>query len=251
MAMRFDYAAGKVWLQAGFKIKGDFECSDGQRELSVQCSGAYQLPVTLPLGASDLGATSTAAESFSKTVLVNHQTPVTAITVQKSSPGVAVSLAAKDDAQHAMELRVDPAVLRQRNPEQEYLGLSVTLRVTLVSGESINVPFPFGIRLVPPISVEPRRLVIGPVQHGEKIHGTVRLRPDGHSIRELLSASVDFAAPIARVCHMESEGDILRIDLELNALDVGLHSLNIPLSVRYDADDRPHTVAIPVTVVVR
>lgn len=157
----------------------------------------------------------------------------------------------QDDAQHIMHLRVDPTVLQQRNPEREYLGLSVTLRVTLASGESINVPFPFGIRLVPPISVEPRRLVIGPVQGGDRIHGTVRLRPDGQSIRELRSASVDLAEPIAKVCHTESEGDVLRIDLELNSLGVGLHSMSIPLSVRCDADDRLHQMAIPVTVVVR
>ncbi|MEJ7591379.1 MAG: DUF1573 domain-containing protein [Planctomycetaceae bacterium] len=88
MAMRFDYAAGKVWLEAGFKVKGDFDCSGGQHELSLRCGGAYQLPVTLPPGASDLGETSTSSDagSFIRTVLVNPKTPVTAITVQNRPP---------------------------------------------------------------------------------------------------------------------------------------------------------------------
>jgi hypothetical protein len=250
-SMRFDYSAGKVLLAANVLIRGDFKCTSGLSEYKLNCSGSYRLPVTMPIGVSDLGKTSTVAHEVQRMVRILHKTPVKAVTVRRSSLGLNARVESGKNGVDVMHLLADPATLRQRHPEQEIVGLSVTLSVEMANGDRIDLPYPFVIRLVPPISVRPRRMVIGPISPGESIVGSVRLRPDGETIQQLLGATVVASESTARVRHIETEGDVLRVDIELDSLTVGLHSLTLPLVVQHDDGEKHAAVSIPVSVVVR
>ncbi len=252
-AMRYDYAAGKVWLQAGFKLRGNFHYGNARGECFLNCSGTYILPVTVTHGASDLGEFSTTSARIVKQVLLKHTVPVSDVTVKSFSPGLTVRLESSESSGHLMQLLADPNILQKRHPDRERLELLVSLGVRLASGEHLTVPFPFRLRLVPPVSVQPHRLVIGPVPQGEKILGSVRLRPDGRTIRQLRSVTINATDCTAQVRHTTPEGDVFKVDLEFNSLATGLHSLNLPLVVQHDdgTEEKSQTVVIPVTVVVR
>ena len=254
-----EFERGAATLSASCTIVGDFIGPNSEPgSMSVSLSGTAQLPVRVSAGYVHLGEVPETSDVERRSFNLEIASGFEVRASSSGASGIQIVEVRPSNSDHGtgnyiteFEAVIRPSLLRKA--DNSIADIQIPLKVDcLKNGANLMaLRIPAWVKVVPEISINPSRLVIGPILVGETSRHSLELRshiPTITSIEEVAFQDISTGLKITGEARIESG---TRITVEFSTDTPMSKTMQSVLQVRTVPSNEIHTLKVPITVVAK